>query len=117
MSTSPTNPRKFKEISQIGLEALGEIDGYTTFEVISLAPRSLEAIEDDFVFGHLALIGIVMGLFDCGELKGQGVQGQDYRVYSFQNPHDLAKILAELGVSAETSERVQKLITITGQPW
>ncbi len=107
------NSRKFKEISQIGLEALGEIDGYTTFEVISLALRSLEAIEDDFVL-DISHIGIVMGLFDCGELKGKECKDKIIECIVSKNPHDLAKILAELGVSAETSERFKKLITITG---
>ncbi len=40
--------KSFKEIMQVGLECIGDIDDYCIFEVLSLAAKSLDGISPDF---------------------------------------------------------------------
>ena len=53
----------YKEIMQLGLEALGEIDDYTVLEVLSLAEQSLSRISDESVL-EVSHLGIIKELTD-----------------------------------------------------
>lgn len=105
--------KKFKETSQIGLEAMGKVDGYTTLEVIHLAAKSLEAVEEDFVL-DISHIGIVMGLLDCGELCDCDCKDSILACIVSKNLHDLRKILIKNSISEALSCKLEKLITISG---
>ncbi|HOO23113.1 MAG TPA: ATP phosphoribosyltransferase regulatory subunit [Clostridia bacterium] len=107
------NSGKFKEISQLGLEAMGDVDDYTTLEVINLAVKSLEELEDDFVL-DISHIGIVMGLLESEEMAGCGCKDKVLEYIVSKNVHDLEKTLASEGVLPETIEKFRKLVTITG---
>ncbi len=52
----------FKEIMQVGLECIGNIDSYCIFEVLKLAADSLNMISNDFVLdiSHLGIISAVI---------------------------------------------------------
>ena len=54
--------REYKEIMQMGLECIGDIDLYDTYEVISLAKNSLESISSDFVLeiSHMGVVSTVL---------------------------------------------------------
>ena len=54
---------QLKEIMQSGLECIGEINLYSTCEVISLAAKSLELFERPYVL-DISHMGIVSGLVD-----------------------------------------------------
>ena len=54
----------FREISQMGLECIGAVDGAVTAEAVSLAMESLALTEQDFVL-ELSHMGFVTGLFDA----------------------------------------------------
>lgn len=53
----------FKEIMQVGLECIGDVDDYHIYEVISLAAESLETISESFVL-ELSHLGIVRTLIE-----------------------------------------------------
>ena len=53
----------FKEIMQVGLECLGDIDDYCIFEVITLAAESLACISDRCVL-DISHLGLLSGLID-----------------------------------------------------
>ena len=59
--------RQFKEIMQAGLECIGEVDLYNLCEVIRLAARSLETIDEDCVL-ELSHMGVVSALVNALEL-------------------------------------------------
>lgn len=99
--------RKFKEISQIGLEAMGPVDAYTTLEVIRLALKSLEAVEEDFVL-DLSHIGIVTGLLESKELDISDRKKILECIVS-KNLHDLKRLCG-----SAIFERLSKLVTIGG---
>ena len=54
---------EYREISQMGLEYIGRVDGYAALEVVRLAMESLRVIDERFVleFSHM---GFVSGLLD-----------------------------------------------------
>lgn len=58
-----TNGGGFCEIMQTGLECIGNIDLYLTYEVISLAYKSLSLINDSFII-DLSHMGFLSGLID-----------------------------------------------------
>ena len=51
----------FKEIMQTGLECVGEVDLYSTAEVLMLAAKSLEAVSDDYIL-DISHMGIISSL-------------------------------------------------------
>ena len=61
----------FKEIMQTGLECVGNVDLFSTGEVIMLAAKSLEVISDDYIL-DVSHMGLVEGLMD-----GAGVADED----------------------------------------
>ena len=58
--------KTFKEIMQVGLECIGDIDDYCISEVITLAGKSLKTICENSVLSvsHLGLISAVFASFD-----------------------------------------------------
>ena len=73
---------EFREISQIGLELLGGVDDVATAEVLFLAAKSLEEIDDDYIL-DVAHPGVVVGLIeDCG---AAGFAGELYAFVSAKN--------------------------------
>ena len=58
----PTKNSGYGEISQMGLETLGNIDVYTEAEVLDLAAKSLSDIDNNFVLdlSHMGLINILI---------------------------------------------------------
>lgn len=59
----------FREILQVGVESVGQIDSYAEAEVIVLAAKSLQTILEDYVL-DLSDVSFVGGLLDCMGLTG-----------------------------------------------
>ena len=59
----------FREILQVGVESVGQIDSYAEAEVIVLAAKSLQTISEDYVL-DLSDVSFVGGLLDCMGLTG-----------------------------------------------
>lgn len=51
---------EYKEIMQVGLEYIGEVDAYATLEVLLLAQKSLKAISDAYIL-DVSHMGFVAG--------------------------------------------------------
>lgn len=54
---------QYKEIMQVGLEYIGEVDAYIMLEVMSLAAKSLETVSEDYIM-DISHMGFIEGLFD-----------------------------------------------------
>ena len=52
---------EYKEIMQVGLEYIGEVDAYATLEVLLLAQKSLKVISDAYIL-DVSHMGFVAGL-------------------------------------------------------
>ncbi len=60
--------RSFREIMQVGLECIGEIDLYSESEVMMLAARSLAEFSGDFAL-DVSHMGFITGMLDALELN------------------------------------------------
>jgi len=65
----PRNAYGFKEILQTGLECIGNVDRFSTAEVVMLAIRSLQTISDRYVL-DVSHVGIVSGILESEVLTG-----------------------------------------------
>ena len=100
---------RFKEIMQTGIEAIGDIDGYSRFEVLTLAAKSLAVISERYVI-DISHMGIVSAMLASVGAEGE-VLARLSRLISEKNSHEITSILSEIGASEAAAER---LITLTG---
>lgn len=87
----PKGDDDFKEIHQIGVEYIGEIDTYQTMEILNLATKSLATVSQDYML-CISNMGLILNLFEDLELN----INQKSNIVSFmkqKNVHDLTKYL------------------------
>ena len=104
--------RQLKEIMQMGLEYIGDVDLYVMCEVISLACRSLYEICADYTL-DISHMGFVTGLLD-----GAGVSGERRRsileAISRKSSHEIETICKKEGVSEKLSDKIKSLCSLYG---
>lgn len=104
----------FKELMQVGLECLGNIDNYCISEVLLLAAESLGSISGSSVLdiSHLGLLSEVM--------EGVGIpkesRAEILRYIGEKNQHELAAACSALGVSEESIQILRQLASLRGAP-
>lgn len=104
----------FKEINQMGLEYLGEVDAYAVAEVVSLAQQSLAVCGDEYIL-ELGHMGIVSGLLEKLELAPAERQ-RIGEALAAKSPHLLAQAAAELKLGSADSKRLLTLLELAGEP-
>ena len=111
--TSPMT-RSFREIMQMGLECVGDLDLVAMGEVLLLAVKSLEAISGDYLLdvGHL---GLVAGLLDAARAPEQH-RGQLLERMGEKNVPALTACCRELGLEPAAEEDLCRLTTLYGPP-
>ncbi len=102
----------FKEIMQAGLECVGDLTMLDTAEVVLLAAKSLAVTELPFVLdiSHMGLLNAIFagsGISDEGKEKVLTCLNQ-------KNIHDLSKVCADYGCSAEAAKLLETLATLCG---
>ena len=104
----------FKELMQIGLECMGNVDEYTVFEVLMLAAKSLETISPDYVLdiSHLGIISDIITYLDISSSAEKKV----LRLLGEKNYHEISDLLLAEGVSAEKTALLKALTTTYGEP-
>ena len=103
---------EYKEIMQVGLEYIGEVDDYATLEVLLLAQKSLKAISDQYIM-DLSHMGFVAGLMEEVNLP-YAQQKAVLSCISEKNPHGVRAICAEAGVGDEMTEKLAALASLYG---
>ncbi len=94
----------YREIMQAGLECIGDTDAVSTWEVLTLALKSLAVVSEDFVL-DVSHMGVIRDVMD--ELNPTPeVRKQLLRALGEKNTHDIA--------SVEGTERLVKLIGCYG---
>ena len=102
----------FREITQVGLEAIGAVDSYCISEVLLLAAKSLLAISPEAILdvSHLGLLSEF--------LASLGIpQAQTSKVLIFignKNLHELSAVCDSLGISRENVDILVKLVSLSG---
>ena len=104
---------EYKELNQIGVEILGESDGYSDFEIINLAAESLEVINKKFIL-DISNINYLSGLFE--EMKlGYTLEKEVLMNIQHKNVHDLEKILTRENVESKYKEILIKIPDLSGK--
>ncbi len=89
----PQGSREYKEIMQLGVECIGDIDMFSTCEVIGLAIKSMSAITDDYIM-DISHIGFVAGLlYETGLESAKRELLLEY--INRKDAHDIARLCDE----------------------
>ena len=101
----------FREIVQLGLVCIGDIDDYSIFEVLSLAAQSLKAISEDSVLNlsHLGVFDEVLAGVDADMRRQIMLCVRD------KNAHELSRLCDGAGLTAQ-KERLLGLLGCYGTP-
>ncbi len=105
--------RTFKEIMQVGLECIGDVDELCISEVITLAAKSLKVIDDSAVLciSHFGMLGAVLDY--CG--IGVDLRGEIIRCIEKKNEHELRQLCEENAVDGNNIQLIAKLISLYGR--
>ncbi len=108
---SPTD-HEFKEIEQIGVEYLGNVDRYATSEVMWLALESLRMTHREYVL-DVSHMGLLVGLMnECG--LDEETRREAFRLISQKNTHELRTVLLAKGLEEAMAERFTALLSLSG---
>ena len=90
---------EFRELTQAGLECIGDVDLYDIFEVVSLAARSLALISEDYVLdvAHLGVLAAFMDEIGADDRLRREIAG----CIAGKNRHELMHVCREHGVAEE----------------
>lgn len=104
---------EYKELNQIGVEILGESDGYSDFEIINLAAESMELINKNFIL-DISNINYLSGLFEEMNL-GYTLEKEVLMNIQHKNVHDLEKILTRENIESKYKEILIKIPDLSGK--
>jgi len=104
----------YREIMQVGLECIGAIDTYCTYEVLYLAAGSLDKIAQNWVL-DISHLGILSAVLDDMAVS-DGVRAQILSCVSEKNTHEMAEICSKAGVGQEKIVLLANLMNLHGVP-
>ena len=104
----------YKEIMQVGLECLGDVDSYCLSEVLTLASLSLREISEDYVL-DVSHLGITTCVLDAMGLSA-GAKTRVLECMGQKNLHGAEAAAKEDGADAAAVEMLKKLMTLYGAP-
>lgn len=103
----------FKEIMQVGLECLGDVDNYTLLETLVLAEESLKVLSNDYVLS-VSNLDIVSGVLDALNLSFSD-RAKVISAISSKNLGELQIVCTENNISAEGANALNSFITVYGE--
>ena len=103
---------EYREIMQIGLEAIGKIDLYATGEAVMLAAGSLRTISSDYLL-DISHMGVITAILEDADLFGTE-QSELLEALSAKNVPGIRECCAKLGLSDEFSDRLAALTALYG---
>lgn len=104
----------FKEIMQVGLECIGEIDSFCIFEVLSLALNSLFSVFEHSVL-DVSNLDILTQVIEYLQIPNSE-KADVIRCIGEKNFHELSNICSQLGVSDEKIGVLKELVAIHDSP-
>lgn len=109
---TPNGSNEYREIMQVGLECLGDIDLYTQCEVILLACKSLQKLSEEslMVVSHM---GFVSGLLESCCLN-RIFEEKILKCIGHKNAHEIIRLCESFGVSAEMRDSLVALTSLYG---
>lgn len=103
---------EYKEIMQVGLEYIGEVDAYATLEVLLLAQKSLKAISEEYIM-DVSHMGFVAGLMEEIGLP-YAQQKAILDCISEKNAHGIRAVCKEAGLTEDMTQKLEALASLYG---
>ena len=103
---------EYREIMQVGIESIGDVDLYTVCEVLMLAKKSLARISDRYLL-DLSSAAFVGGLFEGASIPYEA-HLQLLECVSGKNTHDMDRIAREYAIDGEFIETLKKIASLYG---
>lgn len=100
---------EFKEIFQVGLEVLGNIDLFETVEIITLAIKSLLELDKNAVL-DISHMGYTEGLMDC-MTQDSSVRSEIHSLLKDKNAHDMMKLAEKYSLPQSPVKTATQLIS------
>ncbi|MBE6544192.1 MAG: hypothetical protein E7675_07300, partial [Ruminococcaceae bacterium] len=102
----------FREIMQVGLECIGDIDTYCKCEVLMLAAKSLEEISDRYVLdiSHLGIVSAVLDSIRTTDIVRKDLIG----CIGEKNLHGVDEIFEKNKMDKKAGEGIKTLISTYG---
>ncbi len=104
--------RAFREIMQVGLECMGDIDDYTIYEVLVLAAKSLRSISERSIL-DISNLGLLSQLIDSVGVPTDK-KSEVLKCIGEKNLHELTAICTEAGVAENDISVLRSLVTLNG---
>lgn len=103
--------RRFQEISQCGLECLGDLDAYDVYEVLHLAGESLRRISEKSILSvsHLGIVRCLMTALQADEEAQRSI----LQLIAARNLHELAELFRLRNWSMEILSNVDTLLSLS----
>lgn len=104
--------RSFREMMQVGLEALGDVDDYCISEVLTLAAESLAVVSDDSVLdiSHMGLLSEILEF--CGVTYES--KGRVLKAIGEKNLHGLEDACRSLNMAEDKIRLLKALVSCCG---
>ena len=104
----------FREMTQVGLECMGEVSPACVAEVLQLAAGSLKTCSDDYILeiSHLDLLGTFVDAIATGEKMREEL----LQCVVEKNPHGIRQICLDHGMAESAAEPLRQLISLYGPP-
>ena len=106
--------QSFKEIMQVGLECLGQIDDYCVCEVLLLAAESLRSVSEDSIL-DISHLGLLSDFTDAIGIPASS-KAEVFRCIGEKNRHELTALCVNLGVSEANIAALCQLVSMNGAP-
>jgi ATP phosphoribosyltransferase regulatory subunit len=104
--------REFREIRQAGLEYIGRVTPYADAELVTLALKSLELMDGEYVL-DVSHMGFLTGLLDSFDAPRQAKRDM-LGCIEAKNAHGLARLAEAHGIGAEGADRLMALVSMGG---
>ena len=104
----------FREMTQVGVECMGNVDGGCVAEVLNLAAKSLQLCTDAYILeiSHLDLLGAFVDAIASDEKMREDL----LQCAVEKNLHGIRKVCLENGRSENAGEPLCRLISLYGPP-
>lgn len=102
---------RFREITQCGLECIGDLDGYDVYEVLHLAGESLQKISRDGILSvsHLGIVNSLLEVLHADE----SLQQRFLNLLASRNRHELSALFRQQNWSEALFSDVEKLLSLS----
>ncbi|MCQ2463088.1 MAG: ATP phosphoribosyltransferase regulatory subunit [Clostridia bacterium] len=108
------NTHEFRELMQVGLECIGDIDDMCLYEVLELSSKSLKCISEHCVL-DVSDIGILLKLLDYTGIP-EDEKKDALRCIGEKNMHELASKCRALGIEDAKTDKLIGIIKLHGSP-